>query len=166
MCPRLFALLAPVVILSAACAGAGGNYPAPQTRLEGRTADQYGVLAKDTDAATCQRACYALRQLGAEGVPYLLEAAAWHRDRPWNLSECLLYLDGSLLDPADVPAVGAYLNDRYAAHDGTEANVRGMALKVLKRAGPKAAPLRPRLRELRGTPKLEPFLSEALAAIG
>jgi hypothetical protein len=143
---------------------AKGTYPAPVTKFQGRTATYWGEKALDADVDTSSDAAERLHRLGAEGTPFLLAAAERQREEPANLYWSLLWLDGSLVADADLPAVASFLDERYARHDATY-HIRGAALDVLAKAGPRARPFLPRVRELADVPGLERQAAEATSAI-
>jgi hypothetical protein len=108
--------------------------------------------------------------IGPESVPFLIRAAEYHdaAGRIGNALECLASINGSHLDPADIPWLGKWLDDKYRKFDAPLRCVRLTALHKIKQAGPKAKSLAPQVRELTTDPKkgVAPTAREALAAIG
>jgi hypothetical protein len=126
-----------------------GKYPAPTTKYNGRTAGQWGEQAKDANEERCFDAAYVLHLLGAEGVPFLLEAIQAQKNSG-NIGHLLVWLDGRLVDKDDLWIVAQFLDDSFQHTDNfvDNFNLRGCALGVIKEAGPKASPFIPQLRHL------------------
>jgi hypothetical protein len=137
-------------VVAASAAPPARTYPAPTTRFNGMTADHWGRIALDADVGRVIDSLIPLERLGAEGIPYLLAAIDSHAatGRIDHLTRLLGVVSGRLVEPADLDRFVSFLSERYAAYDGTWMDVRGRAFRVLKDAGPKAAPLATRLRQL------------------
>lgn len=116
-----------------------GKYPAPAAKYQGSTAQEWGARALDLDEDTCRRAGRALRELGPEGVPFLLKAIEVNTK---NGNALIEHLQGSLIQQSgDLVVLIPYLDGK---HYGGWA-----ALTVLKDAGPKAKYLAPNVRAMR-----------------
>jgi len=152
----------------------GSKYPPPLTKCNGQTADQWGENAKDADLDRCNNATLNLKELKSEGVPYLLVAAEFHKDREENCGACLRALDGSLLEPEDVGRVVPFVGEKYHHPIDDAENpagipwfwVRGAAVDVLKQAGPKAKPYAKEIEKLRKHRNLKADAHRALSAMG
>jgi hypothetical protein len=149
------------------------RYPVTGTKINGWTAPELGEKVKDV--GECEEWALALREFKAEGVPYLIAAAEYHASNPTsnetNVAECLWWLDGSYVDPADLPRIVAFLDSKYAKTDAAAGtafivSVRFAALCVLRRAGPKAKPYASEVRKLLDNPHLKEYARDALAAMG
>jgi hypothetical protein len=153
-----------------------GHYPAATTKLQGRTAREWGKQALDADTQECYDAVAALNELGAEGTPYILFALYTHQQRYLkdqggnsniNISHCLAYLDGRWLAEKDIPFVLEFLDDRYGGWgDGPRGFiVRPHVFSILSLAGPRAKIALPRLRQLKDHPVLGKRIADILASI-
>ena len=168
----LVGLLLSELAVIVGCGGVGGpngapasagRYPPPTTKLYGRTADDYGKDALDIDWRTCRAGCDGLEQLGAEGVPYLLAAAEFHKEREQNCASSLIALHGDLVQPADLDRIAVFISPKYVHADSP---VPAIAIRCLAGAGPKAKKYLPAIRALRDTQNLGVPVEEAVAAIG
>jgi hypothetical protein len=137
-----------------------GKYPPPVSRFNGLTAAHYGKAAKDLNQPVRSRACNALEQLGAEGVPYLLADLEYHTNADCKYT-CLMCLRGNVVAPEDFPLVAAYLAPQYARSGG----IRYAALNVIREGGPRAAGVAEEVRKLTNDPILGDLARETLAAI-
>ena len=152
----------------------GSKYPLPLTRCNGQTADEWGETARDANLDKCNNATLNLKELKSEGVPYLLAAAEFHKDREENCAACLRALDGSLLEPEDVGRIVPFVGEKYHHPIDDAENppgipwfwVRGAAVDVLKQAGPKAKPYAKEIEKLRKHRNLKADAHRALSAMG
>src|SRR5207249_3946058 len=114
-------------------------------RLGGRTAAEYAEKAKDFDYLICADACEALRELKAEGIPFLLEALKHQaaRDDERNIIFPIRSLDGRFVDAADLRLFLPFLSRKYIDPDGEATASDGRrvcALHAFRAAKAKARP--------------------------
>jgi hypothetical protein len=144
-----------------------GKYPPPTRKLVDKTAEEWGSVAKSQDLEVCRKACVILETLDREGIPYLLEAANYHKKREDHLAVCLSAMVGAFIEPEDLDFVASFLDESYSSSDlqPPMVSVRRSALVVLASAGPKARPYLHRVRRLQENPALKTTADFVIRAI-
>jgi hypothetical protein len=171
----LSALLIFIGIRSASSSSSGNetrsepaSYPPATAKFDGRTAEEWGQIAKDRDWFRAEQGFEALNRLGSQAVPYhlaALEAQANGGDLT-ALASGLGWLHADLIHPTDTQRLRPFLDERYSSTDDWQGGgVRMGALATIRRAGSKARPLSPTVRALCSNPKLKKVAEETLAAI-
>jgi hypothetical protein len=123
-------------------------YPPPRSKYKGMTAREWYQLATDADYATSFDGALALRNLGDEGTPFLLDGL----DSPGGIN-CLQWLDGQRLRPKDLKRIARYLHKKECDPNSQWAV---SSLTILGLAGKKAAPCLTDLQEYAAYPELTP----------
>lgn len=128
----------PSAIAPATVAEAKAKYPPPTTTYQGMTAEQWARSAEDVDLRTCQQGANALRELKAEGVPFLLAAAEKHSNNGLKVS-CLFQINGELVADEDLSRLKPFLQSKETSNP---------ALQIVSKAGVRAKFLEPEVKEL------------------
>jgi hypothetical protein len=123
-------------------------YPPPRSTYKGMTAREWYRLAIDADYATSFDGALALRNLGDEGTPFLLDGL----DSPGGIN-CLQWLDGQRLRPKDLKKIAKFLHKKECDPNSQWAI---SSLTILGLAGTKAAPCLMDLQEYAAYPELTP----------
>lgn len=106
-----------------------GKYPPPQNEYRGRDAHSWGRDVLDIDERECAGSAAALKELGKEGIPYLLTAVQKQK-KVDNIVVCLEAIDGKLIHPEDLAIIEPLQKHEHG-------QVAYNAERILKEAGKK-----------------------------
>jgi len=133
---------------------ARGNYPAPVSKFNGRTAAQWAEPAKDADVDVCGEAARSLGRLEAEGIPFLLEAAEAHdkKGRVYNMTMNLGNINGKLVETPDLARVAVFLDVKHYTSIEVGYSPIIAVIRILKQAGPRSLAFAPKIEEIGNDP--------------
>lgn len=135
------------------------SYPPPRTPYRGLTADVYGRQLYDRDLHISRGASVALRSLGKEGIPFLLEGLRRAQEQKDSQLEsiCLNAISPPLVETPDLAIFACYLSPSQPQ------DMRRFGASIYGKVGPRASFYLPAILAMRGSgnPQLEHVISLA-----